>query len=383
MNKIIIVTSIHPDFDARVWRHAVSAAKLGFDVHLVCPWEVGNESVREGVCFHPFLKVNSRKSRLWQIPLRVFGRLRPLLRDAGVVHFHDIDLLPWMALLSLSGKKVVYDVHENYSDEVNNKLWIPIYFRRPISWLVFYAERILAKIVGHAVLVAPSQLKTFSDIKGLKIEFLKNYATLNLLNSVKNDYFERKDAVIFIGSQHENNGSLIFLDIVLGVHKRYPNVKFFAPDRFVSLEFKNKYLERCTQLGLTECLVLLPNVLPKDIMNVLNSATIGVNPNLRVAQQINGIHTKLFEFMAAGLPIVSSDLPHQKELLEETQAGLLAQPESIDSFIEAICFLLNNREKSHDMGILGRKWFAEKYCWESQMPIMLNFYNSILEGGKG
>jgi hypothetical protein len=121
---IAIVTSIHPDFDKRIWRHASSLAAAGCRVSLVGPWAVEPLSQRDGVTFYPFERSRSVWERFLVIPFRVFGRLRLILKDVDVVHFHDIDLLPWMAVLSIR-KPVVYDVHENYPDEIMVRNWVP------------------------------------------------------------------------------------------------------------------------------------------------------------------------------------------------------------------------------------------------------------------
>lgn len=378
--SVAIVTSIHPDFDARIWKHASSLADQGMDVHLICPWDLENGSRREGVTFHTFKKCSKRWMRVFLIPKRAGVRLWPLLKKVDIVHFHDIDLLPWMALLSLR-KNVIYDVHENYADEMLVRDWVPKPLRRLMYYLVLYGERLLSRIIGNVVLVAPSQEKNFSSPRLNKI-YVKNYATTMLMASVANDYLERDDAVIFIGSQHINNGSMLYLEIAEKVARLRPSVKFYASDRFGSKKFREAYFEQRRLRGLDNKVELLPNVLPSEIMSVLNKATIACNPNLRVPQQIKGIHTKIFEFMAAGLPIVTSDLPHQKAVIDDTKAGVLAMPEDTDSFVDAICNLVDNREQGLNYGETGAKAFAENYSWESQVPFLVDLYKKVIERGK-
>ncbi|OAD23106.1 glycosyl transferase group 1 [Candidatus Thiomargarita nelsonii] len=302
--SVAIVTSIHPDFDDRVWRHASSLAKEGLEIHLVCPWKIQSGEKKENVTFHTFKPAKSRLQRPFVIPVRVGKKLIPLLRMVDIVHFHDIDLLLWMALLSLR-KKVVYDVHEYYAAQVLQRYWIPSPLRPILYYFVLYGERFFSNIIGHVVLVAPSQEKTFSNPRLNKI-YVKNYATVKLLEERKEDYHNRRDAVIFIGSQNLNNGSMLFLEIAEQVKKARPNVKFYASDRFGNQNFREEYLQERRNRGLEQTVQLLPNVPPIEIASVLNLATIGINPTLRVGLQINGINTKLFEFMALGLPIITS-----------------------------------------------------------------------------
>jgi glycosyltransferase involved in cell wall biosynthesis len=113
-------------------------------------------------------------------------------------------------------------------------------------------------------------------------------------------------------------------------------------------------------------------------MSVLNRATVAIAPNQRVPQHIIGLPTKLFEYMAAGLPIVASDLPPAIEFVGGSQAGLLAQPENPASFADSIDKLINDRLYARSLGQNGQRAFREKFSWESQMPDLAKFYERIL-----
>jgi glycosyltransferase involved in cell wall biosynthesis len=374
--RVGIVTSIHPDFDARLWKYAKLLRSLGHEVHMVCPWQV-NAGETEGIIFHPFPRVCSRRLRAFQIPSRLGRTLLPLLSSLDVLHFHDIDILPWMALLALF-KPVIYDVHENYPEEMLVREWIPRHLRHLLAFSVRWVQIACAAVIRNVVLVAESQHK---DLVGptLRKMMVMNYATVELLHNVTEDYMARPDAVIFLGSQHENNGSILLIDIADRLHKRLPGVKIYAIDRFDDSFYRQKLIHEVTRRGLQDCYLLLPNVKPQAIMDHLNRCTIAVLCNLRVPQQINGVHTKLFEYMAAGLPIVASDLPHQADTISQAKNGLLAQPEDPDSFVEAICELAAHRDRARQLGLNGQRYFVDHYSWESQSEKIQQFYCSVIE----
>ncbi len=307
---------------------------------------------------------------------KVLGQLVPLLKKVDLVHFHDLDLLPMMTALSLI-KPVVYDVHENYPDEMLRKFWLPKVIRRPMYYVVKYSEIVLSRIIRNVILVAPSQERTF-DRKKINSMYVKNYASVTLLDNVRSDYSIRNDAVVFIGSHHKENGSLLLLDIAAKLKKECPWMKIITADRFCNKDFRTRILDIIEQRRLSN-IQFVPNVLPHNIMDILNQGTIAINPNMRIPQQINGIHTKIFEFMAAGLPIVTSDLPHQQMVLEDAGCGVLAQPEDPDSFVRAILYLCENKEVAYRLGLNGQRAFRERYCWESQIDGLLGFYQQVLQ----
>jgi glycosyltransferase involved in cell wall biosynthesis len=376
--SVAIVTSIHPDFDARIWKQARLLADAGHRVRLVCPWDVAPGAVQDGVELHPFPKAPRRLMRpVWGL-YKLMPTLGRLLHDTDIVHFHDLDLLPWMTPLAL-WKTVVFDVHENYPDEMLEKAWVPAPLRRPLSLAVKWGQWIGSRVIRNIVLVAPSQERYFTSPALRKI-YLSNFASRDLAAEAIDNYPERKPVVVFIGSQHENNGSLLLLEIAARVVTTNPAIGFVAVDRFFDPAFRTRFLERRRELGLDEVVRLVPNVSPQQLMSILNEATVGISPNLRVPQQINGVHTKVFEYMAAGLPMVLSDLPHQLEVVNHSGAGYAVPPERPDEFARAILELVSDPTAAAAMGVRGQAAFRADYCYESQRDKLLDYYQRILAG---
>lgn len=373
--EIAIVTSIHQDYDKRIWRHAKGLASRGHKVKLICPWSVPHGTDVEGVRFLTFPRSTGIVSRLLMTPIRVLNQIRRHCKRSDILHFHDPDLLPWMALLSRS-RTTVYDVHENYPEEVRRRLsptWLPA---EVIASLIRKLQRFFAGRIRNIVLVADSQR---GDLLGGGVAycFVRNYASRLLLAQVRSDYNHREPIVGFVGRQHENNGSFLLLEIARICSEREVGVTFLAPDLFRKDGDRARFLERIRTYGLEGQVKLFEPVRAHEIMRVLNRCKIAINPNLRVTQQINGIHTKMYEFMAAGLPIIASDLPHQKQLIEEAGCGFAVPPEEPAKFVEKIDYLLRHEEYAESLGRSGSEAFKKKYSWESQLDVLCEFYQTI------
>lgn len=373
--RIAIVTSIHPDFDSRVWKHATSVAKAGYEVKLVCPWDLPSGTKREGVVFHTFERVQERWKRVFSIPRRVFRILRQLYPEIDIIHFHDIDLLPWMAVAARK-RCVVYDVHENYPDEMLVRPWVPGPLRRPAYFFTRAAQRWLANQVRNLVFVVPSQDEDF-DLVNCRRIFMYNFATLDLLNSAKDDYLKRRPIVLFTGAQNELTGTWPLVQAAKIVCERNPEAEFHLSDRFTVRAFRERVVAQIAAWGMEERIKLIPPVPSDQMPQLLNRARVGVVPSERLPQQAKGIPRKLFEYMAMGLPLVLSDLPFLKLLIEENNCGVLARPEDPETFATAILALLDNPERAKELGRLGQKAFESKFCWESQIPGLLEFYELI------
>lgn len=98
-------------------------------------------------------------------------------------------------------------------------------------------------------------------------------------------------------------------------------------------------------------------------------------PNHFSAQPI-----KMFEFMAAGLPVIASDFPLWKKIIEDSGCGICVNPTKSDEVRRACLKLVNNRELGKKMGLAGRKYVVEKYNWaveEKSWLIYINHCNKI------
>lgn len=375
IGSVTIVTSIHPDFDPRIWRHAKSLAANGINVQLVCPWGAALVYDVPNIKFHIFPRVTNRIFRPILIPLMIFRKILPLLSITQIIHFHDIDLLPLMALLSFL-KPIVYDVHENYAEEMLVRDWIPKIFRKPLKLFVEKIHIFFPRFIHNIIYVVPQQKIEFKG-RSLNCLFLPNYASSKLLDGYVDNYFLRQDIIIFTGSHYEDNGSSLLIDIAKRLKVRNIVLKILVTNRFVSKKFEVRFMQEIYDNNLDNIKVI--NSVPSsDLMILLNQATIAIAPNLRIRKQEIAIPTKLFEYMAASLPIVSSDLPYQKELITRHKIGLLAQPEDPDSFVEAIDKLYKDKHLAAKLGRNGRIAFEENYTWESRLPFLIDFYEKIL-----
>ena len=81
---------------------------------------------------------------------------------------------------------------------------------------------------------------------------------------------------------------------------------------------------------------------------------------------------KLFDYMAAGVPIVASDLPALREVLQHERNVLLARPGDPDSFAEAVRRLLGEPELARRLGQQARE-DVRQYGWDARAAALLDF----------
>lgn len=350
-------------------------ARRFHEVHLVCPWCVKDGAVIDGVVLHTFRRAQSRAKRPFSIPWHLARKLCPLITSMDLVHFHDIDILPWMSVLALF-KPVIYDVHENYPDEMLVRQWIPRLFRKALFHLVRFAQSAMSRTVHNVIFVIPEIGRHFPT-SALHLSVVRNFATLDLLQQVAPDYLTRPDAVIFLASNYEGNGTFLFLELADRLKNSHPQIRFLMIDRWSDGATRERAMKIIRDRHLANVAVL-PNVQPQRVMEYLNIATVGIAPGLRETKHINALPTKLFEYMAAGLPIVSSDLPSAKQLAFDTGAILLCRPEEPETYVSAIESLIADRKKANELGQSGQNAFRKCFCWEAQADAIEKYYTDVI-----
>ena len=86
---------------------------------------------------------------------------------------------------------------------------------------------------------------------------------------------------------------------------------------------------------------------------------------------------KMFEFMAAGLPVVASNFPLWKEIVEGNACGICVNPQDADEVRTACMNLLNDPKKAQEMGLRGREAVETKYSWMSEEKKLVDLYNTM------
>jgi glycosyltransferase involved in cell wall biosynthesis len=87
---------------------------------------------------------------------------------------------------------------------------------------------------------------------------------------------------------------------------------------------------------------------------------------------------KLFEAMAAGVPVVASDLPGMATIVRETGCGLLCDPTDPGSIADAIRRILDAPpDERAAYGARGREAAHDRYNWEAQAEILLAEYGRL------
>jgi glycosyltransferase involved in cell wall biosynthesis len=369
------ITTVHPTFDVRIFhKEAKTLANAGYEVILIS--QNNRRAVVDGIRMLSLPAARNRLHRMFVLTQKAF-RLA-LRQPASIYHIHDPELLPWGWLLQkMTGCPVIYDAHEYCADDVQTKEWIPGSLRYVISYVVDKFEKRIAHRLGGIVTVSGHMARLFGKVNANTVT-VHNYPVLEFASRFRSDAEHEPFTIIYIGTMSIIHGYEIVLKTMQRVRRENPHAKCIIVghvDR-TGLSPESLLLEKeLVQCGVID---LVGRVGYERIPEFLLRASIAWLPWLMVPNNMKGNPTKLFEYMCAGLPMVSSPLEFVKEIIEKHRCGLVTHGDDGDAHAEAILYLLSHHEEAREMGANGRNIVTQEYRWEIESKKLIGLYDQLL-----
>jgi len=365
--KVCILTSAHPVFDVRIFhKECKTLVRAGYDVTLVAGH---SESLSvDGVTIKAVTPAKGRFERWFRTTAAVYRAAVAV--DADIYHFHDPELIPAGLLLRARGKKVIYDMHEDLPRTVPYKPYVP-------KWL----QPALAKVLGIGESLA---VRRFSGLIAASPEISARYVAHPNLSIVQNyplreEFPEggetpaRSDYVVYVGLRITRaRGAVEMLRAIELVPEalrvRLKLVGTIEPGDLV------QQLQGMPGWGLTEYVGPLGRVGVSELTRNAMAGLVVLHPE---PNYVNSHPVKLFEYMCAGIPVIASDFPVFRRIIEQAQCGILVDSLSPKKIAGAIEFLAAHPEEARAMGARGRLAVNSRYNWQHEEQVLLGMYNRM------
>ncbi|MFB6258261.1 MAG: glycosyltransferase family 4 protein [Flavobacteriales bacterium] len=371
-DKVCHITTVHPARDLRIFHKECKALKeAGYEVTLIAnDPEVGEGDI-DGITVRQVgVPVKSRVQRILKVARAAFRKALEV--DAELYHFHDPEFLPFAKKLIRSGKKVIYDAHEDLPRQLLSKHWVPSLLRKGLSRLVErYEDRTSEKLT--AVVAATDHIRERFAKSNEQSWSIKNYPILSESSVTSSDPGKMGKKVCYIGSITRVRGvaelvrALPMTEAELDLAGDFPEEKF--REELKELEG----WEQVNELGFLD---------REGIQNVLAEARAGLVTLHPIINYVHALPVKLFEYMEAGLPVIASDFPALVEIIDEQECGITVDPKDPRQIAEAIQHLLQNPEEAARMGSNGKRAVQEKFNWGREAERLRRVYTKLLEKSK-
>lgn len=395
--KISHLSSAHPRYDTRILiKECLSLEKIeNYEVSLVIADNLGDE-ILKNVSIYDVGKDKGRIRRMFNNTKSVFQKAKEL--DSDIYHFHDPELIPVGLKLKKLGKKVIFDIHEDVEKQILAKPYHPV-LKKILSFTYRLYEKHTTKVFDYLITPTPIINTKFLSINP-KTAQVTNYPILKeLLNDTP--WETRENSLCHIGSLAQSRGVKELIQSL-----QFSQIKLSLCGNFIpqALETEMKNLKAWNYVDFHGF------ISREEVKKVLSTSKIGLVTFIQSPSYLEAIPVKMFEYMAAGIPVIASDFPLNRQLLDnclnhyycspnkmfeylmaeipvivsnlhemkkivnEYKVGVVAEDNSVEGLKHAI----ENAQMQNQKEMLKNiKNIKKIYNWEVQEKILLKTYKEI------
>ncbi len=388
---LIVVENLSLPFDRRVWQEARTLKAAGAEVSIICPTSRGHEARREvieGIDIHRH-----------PLPLEANNTVIGFLAEYGAalfwetvlawkIHFKrriDViqgcnppDLIFLVALpFKLLGVRYIFDHHD-----INPELYEAKFGKRGLFWkLVVLFEKLSFKTADVVISTNQSYRQIAMTRGGMppeRVHVVRSGPDLSRLKPVppverwKNG---RAHMVGYVGVMGNQEGIDLMIDavhhIVRMMHRE--DIQFVLVGGGPALA----ELEALTAArGLADHITFTGRAPDSDLLEVLSTMDLGVNPDRVNAMNDKSTMNKIMEYMSLAKPMVQFEVTEGRFSAQD--ASLYAKPNDPVDLAEKIVALVDDPAQRASMGAFGRERVVNELGWQHQIAPLLAAYNQAL-----
>lgn len=344
------MTAVHRPLDARIHGRQIAALlAAGDEVTYVAPWRDTGTTPPDTPGLVP-LDVRRAEGRrrlaAWRDVRRVVADRAD---DHDVVLVHDPELLVAIAGLR-ELPPVVWDVHEDTAAALVDRPWVPGSLRPLLSSAVRAVER-RAERRHHLLLAEAGYVTRFRGDHPVVRNLPHRVADAPATPSA--------DRVVYLGRLSSSRGLDMMLELAEALHDDGATLELIG---YADPGVEHR-VRRAHDAGLVRWAGFVPN---HQALERLRGAGVGLSllrdsPNFRVS-----LPTKVAEYMAHGVPVVTTPLPEASRLVEESGGGRVVPFDDLDAVVVATRSLLADDGARTAMGAAGHAYASRQLRWDRE-----------------
>ena len=365
------ITTVHSRHDSRIRHKHIPTLKKEFGEEVILLVQDGKGDEFDKKLNIQIKDTGKKKSRFLRMTL---GGLQMVLANirlkTRIVYFHDPELIPWAIILKIFGKRIIYDVHEDYRKTILDKKEIPRFLKGLLVTCVKIFENLSGKIFDGIIVAGPVLLDYFPKDKTV---LLRNLAVKDeVLKHINLTPIIEKNNFCYVGSIANIRGLDKMIEatsIIKDTGQKLCLAGSFAyEDEYRQVTNSNDW-ENVNYLGHLES--------RKEVFKLIQKSKAGFLLLQPVERYMDAWPIKLFEYMSAGIPVIASNFPKWKGIIQENNCGIFVDPTNAEDIANAMKWILANPEASREMGLNGQRAVLNKFNWESESIGMINLHKKI------
>jgi glycosyltransferase involved in cell wall biosynthesis len=387
---LIIVENLPSPFDRRVWQEALALTAAGYTVSIVCPKGKGYDASEEhldGVHIyrHPNwfeadgalgYALEYGSALLWESWLTLKVAMR---HGFDVVHACNPPDTIFIigAICKLFGKKFIFDHHD-----INPELFEAKFGKQGFLYrLVCFLERMTFRTANVSIATNESYRRIAIERGGMlpdDVFIVRSGPDLDRIRPVAPDPALKKGRrylVGYVGVMGKQEGIDYLLRSVEHIVYRLKrtDIQFCVVGGGTELDAMRSY---AAELEIADYVTFPGRVPDEELLRVLSTADICVNPDPVNEMNAKSTMNKIMEYMALGKPIVQFEMTEGRFSAQD--ASLYAKANDEQDFAEKIVALLGDEALRAKMGAFGQQRIADQLAWHHQVKPLLAAYDRAL-----
>jgi glycosyltransferase involved in cell wall biosynthesis len=237
-----------------------------------------------------------------------------------------------------------------------------------MSWTVEKIENFAAKRFDYIVTATPYIRNRFLKINKNTMD-INNYPLLPELHISNINWDCKEKVVCYIGVIEEGRGIREMVDAIGSTQYAL----LLAGDFYTATERELVV----TKDGWNQ-VIDLGHINRTEVKEVLSRSMAGLVLFKPEPNNINAQPNKMFEYMSAGLPVIASDFPLWKEIVEGNNCGICIDALKVEEITNAINWIMEHPAEAEQMGKNGRRAVEDKYNWEPEGKKLISIYQQLL-----
>jgi glycosyltransferase involved in cell wall biosynthesis len=386
---LIIVENLPCPFDRRVWQEARTLAAAGYLVSIICPKAPGYEKAFEridGIDIHRHALPTEADGILgyaleYSVALFMeFWLSLKILFGRGFDVIHACNPPDTIFLIGgfykLFGKKYVFDHHD-----INPELYEAKFGKRGFGRRLLVALERMSFNTADMVISTNESYRNIAIDRGGKnpkdVHVVRSGPDLSRMKVVPANAalkHGRKYLVGYVGVMGKQEGIDLLLQAVQLIvhHLKRTDIHFGLVGGGTELPAMR---ELAKQLGVAEYVTFTGRAPDAELLEMLNTADICVNPDRANDMNDRSTMNKIMEYMALGKPVVQFDLTEGR--VSAGEASWYARPNDVADLAQKMVSLLGNENQRIHMGAIGRERVERELSWQHEAPRLLAAYEHL------
>jgi glycosyltransferase involved in cell wall biosynthesis len=368
MAKVVHLTSVHSARDVRIFhKECTSLAHAGYEVVLLAPHT--RDEILDGVQVRALASSCRRLSRMTAGVARICKKA--FHEQADIYHLHDPELLPVGLFLAGCGKTVIYDIHENVPLDIRDKEYLPSWSRSTIS---VFADRIEQFCSRHIAALIPATASIAQRVSKFnpRTVLVQNYPRVSESKVDHVPWNKRPSWVAYVGGLNAVRGGRELVRAMgllpRGLEATLQLMGPYSPQFRGELQHIDGWSRVCERGVISR----------SQVAEALAQSRCGLLVNHPIQNHTDSEPNKMFEYMAAGLPLITSDFPLWREVIQRERCGLTVNPLDPKAIAQAIEYILTHDDEAREMGLRGHRAVEQRYNWCIAERRLLNLYSELL-----